>query len=86
MLLRAYLTHFKRNHQGNFSNSITRLCIYYTWFALYCSVGASALKMFHSNPPMQRSATLAFLEGRVETCVALNSVSEYKYWLLMYIR
>ncbi|XP_039266238.2 protein HIRA-like isoform X1 [Styela clava] len=49
-------------------------------------VGACALRMFHSNTNLQRCATAVFLESRVETCIALNSVEEYSHWMLSYIR
>nr|CAB3253010.1 protein HIRA-like [Phallusia mammillata] len=49
-------------------------------------MGAHASRSSHISPMSQRNATLAMLESKVAACVVIESVSEYRRWMLAYVR
>ena len=53
---------------------------------IFNRAGAHASRAFHSSASTQRNATLALLEQKVASCIALQSLPEYRKWLLAYAR
>lgn len=48
--------------------------------------GSQASRMYQSANSIHQSSTLSHLANQVAACLALKSSSEYKFWLLTYIR
>lgn len=55
-------------------------------FSALCSAGRLASRLSSTPHHLQQSMTLAFLENQLASALTLQSMQEYRYWLLIYTR
>ena len=63
---------------------LTVLCLY---ICVICSrPGANSTAMLGGGGLLQRCTTISHIEHQLSCCTALQSVTEYKFWMNTYVR